>query len=312
MQGNTGVPEPRASEHRIVPSEVGKGVDALVVLYDGACPLCSQEIAHYRGLTPLCPMEWVDVSRLPDGDVTHGVSRGEALARMHVIAPDGSVISGARAFIAMWERLPRWRWLARLASVPPVPSLLEWLYRGFLRHRPAIQAWFHPGGPAWLLRELRSDHAGETGAVCIYRGILAVSRDPDVREFARRHLATELEHLEAMETLVPREMRTRLLPLWRLAGWLTGSLPAVMGPAAVYGTIAAVESFVDRHYLQQIERLAPEDPLRARLAAFREDELHHRDEASALAPGRPGLLLRAWTTLVGAGSAGAVVIARRL
>ena len=32
--------------------------------------------------------------------------------------------------------------------------------------------------PAWLEAELRSDHAGETGAVLIYRGILAFSRDP--------------------------------------------------------------------------------------------------------------------------------------
>ena len=30
--------------------------------------------------------------------------------------------------------------------------------------------------PAWLRRDLRSDHAGESGAVEIYRGILAVSR----------------------------------------------------------------------------------------------------------------------------------------
>ncbi len=33
--------------------------------------------------------------------------------------------------------------------------------------------------------DIRSDHAGETGAVMIYRGILAASRDPAVREFAR-------------------------------------------------------------------------------------------------------------------------------
>ena len=32
--------------------------------------------------------------------------------------------------------------------------------------------------PAWLIGELRSDHAGETGAVMIYRGILAFCKDP--------------------------------------------------------------------------------------------------------------------------------------
>ena len=38
--------------------------------------------------------------------------------------------------------------------------------------------------PAWLLGELRSDQAGETGAVAIYRGILWVSKDASIRRFA--------------------------------------------------------------------------------------------------------------------------------
>ena len=312
MQRGSGSGEPPANGADLVSCSAGTEADSLKVFYDGACPLCAREIAHYQALAPLCRMEWVDVSSLPEGAVARGLTRAEALARMHVVAPDGSVISGARAFIAMWERLPGWRWLARLAAIPPIPSVLEWLYRGFLRLRPALQARMRTDEQRWLLRELRSDHAGETGAVCIYRGILAVSRDPDVREFARRHLTTELQHLEAMETLVAPGDRTRLLPIWHLAGWLTGTLPAVFGPAAVYGTIAAVESFVDAHYLQQIERLPPDDELRARLAAFREDELEHRDEARSLAPRAPGPLLRLWTTLVGLGSEGAVVSARRL
>ena len=55
--------------------------------------------------------------------------------------------------------------------------------------------------PNWLLRDLRSDHAGEAGAVAIYRGILAVSRCPQVREFAQRHMQTEQRHLATVETL---------------------------------------------------------------------------------------------------------------
>ena len=284
----------------------------LVVLYDGACPLCAREIAHYRDLPALQPLAWVDVSALPDGPVADRLTRREALVRMHVVAPDGSVVSGARAFIAMWARLPRWRWLARLAAVPPLPSLLEGMYRGFLRLRPALQARLRAGETRWLTRELRSDHAGETGAVCIYQGILAVSRDQAVRDFAQRHLVTELTHLEAMEALVPAASRTRLLPLWRVAGWLTGALPAVAGPGAVYATIAAVESFVDRHYLQQILRLPADHALREQLSAFRDDELHHRDEALRAAPSRRGWLLTVWCAVVGLGSAGAVVIARRV
>jgi ubiquinone biosynthesis monooxygenase Coq7 len=177
---------------------------------------------------------------------------------------------------------------------------------------PRIDA---PPLPAWLDAELRSDHAGETGAVMIYRGILAVSRDPGVRDFATRHRATEQGHLALIEAVLPPARRSRLLPLWRIAGWLTGALPALAGPRAVYATIDAVESFVDHHYQQQIDRLDAEGghpALRAMLARCQEEEVHHRDEARGLAAAPPGPLLRGWAWMVGAGSAAAVAAARQV
>jgi hypothetical protein len=86
------------------------------------------------------------------------------------------------------------------------------------------------GWPAALKRELRTDHAGEAGAVMIYRGVLAVARDDTLRAFAQHHLETESRHLALIEEVVPPSGRSRLLPLWRVAGWLTGALPACFGP----------------------------------------------------------------------------------
>ena len=176
--------------------------------------------------------------------------------------------------------------------------------------------------PASLVADLRTDHAGESGAVMIYRGILANTGDPAVKSFARAHLATEAGHLAAIEQLLAPRDRSRLLPLWRAAGWLTGALPAVLGPRAVYATIEAVETFVDHHYTEQIDAIDQRDParaqaplqgLRAQLIAFRADEVEHRDDAAArfdrhAAP--PSLLLRLWIWAVGAGSRGAVKISR--
>jgi ubiquinone biosynthesis monooxygenase Coq7 len=181
---------------------------------------------------------------------------------------------------------------------------------------PALPARAAGGNiPADLVDELRSDHAGETGAVMIYRGVLALSRDAALRDFAMRHMATEQRHLALIEDWLPRAQRSRLLGPWRLAGWLTGALPALCGPRAVYATIAAVETFVDRHYQQQIDRLAgraAHADLRQVLVACQADECHHRDEATTLAGPPPGWLLRAWCALVGTGSAAAVVLARRV
>jgi ubiquinone biosynthesis monooxygenase Coq7 len=169
--------------------------------------------------------------------------------------------------------------------------------------------------PAWLTADLRSDHAGETGAVWIYRGILAVARDGGVRAFAERHQATEQGHLDLLEGVLAPADRSRLLPIWRVAGFLTGFLPALFGPGAVYATIDAVESFVDKHYQEQLDRLDAagiEPGLRALLARCQEDEVHHRDEAREAAGPPPGPLLRGWSWMVGAGSKAAVAAARRV
>jgi ubiquinone biosynthesis monooxygenase Coq7 len=178
----------------------------------------------------------------------------------------------------------------------------------------ALQLNTPPAVPADLMAELRTDHAGETGAVWIYRGVLAVSRDAGVREFARRHLATEQEHLELICELVPPRQRSWLIVPWRAAGFFTGLLPALFGPRAVYGTIAAVETFVDRHYEEQIRALDGRPAyaqLQQLLRRCQEDECHHRDEAAANA-GRPGALLRLWCAVVGWGSEAAVKVARRI
>lgn len=293
---------------------------ALCVLYDGACPLCRREIGVYRDLQAHTPVRYVDVSAAPASALPAERTRSDLLARFHVQHANGRLDSGARAFIALWATLPGWRWLARLASLPGVPWVMERAYRGFLHLRPTMQrvaAAFEPAAlhvPTDMVGELRSDHAGETGAVYIYHGVLAVARDPGVREFARRHRATEQEHLRRVAAVLPWPQRSRLLVPWRVAGFLTGALPALFGPRAVYATIAAVETFVDHHYQQQLDRLQdrPEAaPLRALLAECQADEIHHRDEARAAAPA-PGPLLRAWCAVVGGGSAAAVVLARRL
>jgi ubiquinone biosynthesis monooxygenase Coq7 len=168
--------------------------------------------------------------------------------------------------------------------------------------------------PDDLWPALRSDHAGETGAVYIYRGVLGVTRNDTVLCFARAHLATEQRHLALMDDLVPPGRRSRLLAVWKLAGWLTGALPALFGPLAVFRTIQAVETFVDRHYREQTALLETR-PHYARLCALlegcRQDEVAHRDDAASRLP-EPGPVGRAWTFLVWQGSRIGVLLAARL
>ncbi|MFK8014134.1 MAG: demethoxyubiquinone hydroxylase family protein [Gammaproteobacteria bacterium] len=169
--------------------------------------------------------------------------------------------------------------------------------------------------PEALAADLQSDHAGETGAVYIYLGILSVSRDPAVLAFAREHLATEREHLAFFEEWLPRSRHSALLPVWRLSGWLLGALPALFGAGAVFTTIAAVETFVEDHYQAQIDALAGTprwSALRDTLIGFCADEVAHRDDAAGRTGASASVVARTWSAVVDVGSRVGVFLARRL
>ena len=111
---------------------------ALTVLYDGACPLCRREIGVYQGVPSTEPLCFADVSNAAT-QLPPGSTREQLMARFHVQAADGRLLSGAPAFLALWATLPGWRWLAKLGRVPGLAWLMERAYRGFLHLRPALQ-----------------------------------------------------------------------------------------------------------------------------------------------------------------------------
>ena len=171
--------------------------------------------------------------------------------------------------------------------------------------------------PSWLTRELRSDHAGEIGAVWIYKGILSFSANSEIRTFARKHLATELKHLDRIESLLSLKHQSRLLPVWKIAGFITGALPALCGPQMTFSTIEAVENFVDQHYQNQIDRIRPAlkqlpdlEIVHSVLSECQADEIIHRNEAAELAQNSRGVIVRFWCLLISKGSLAAVILAR--
>lgn len=108
------------------------------VMFDGACPLCRREIAVYQKLQATEEIAWVDVSTC-DFQPPAGMTKAQLLQRFHLITPDGQILSGAQAFVFVWNRLPGWRWLGLLSRLPGMLFLMEWVYRGFLIVRPVLQ-----------------------------------------------------------------------------------------------------------------------------------------------------------------------------
>jgi predicted DCC family thiol-disulfide oxidoreductase YuxK len=109
----------------------------VTVYFDGSCPLCRAEIGVYQRTNGAERVRFCDVSQ--PGTVPPDLTPETAMARFHVRGRDGVLQDGARGFILLWQSLARWRWLGRLAAVPPLPWLLERAYRGFLVIRPFVQ-----------------------------------------------------------------------------------------------------------------------------------------------------------------------------
>ena len=62
------------------------------VYYDGACPICSREIAQYRKVQGAERLDFVDVTACDANGLGPGLSRDAALARIH--GPAGLAIGG--------------------------------------------------------------------------------------------------------------------------------------------------------------------------------------------------------------------------
>lgn len=146
---------------------------------------------------------------------------------------------------------------------------------------------------------LRVDHAGEFGAVAIYRGQLAVFERQHGRERITGQLkemaAQEQEHLDAFDNLLSagRVRPTVLSPVWNAAGFALGAATALLGEKAAHACTEAVETVIEEHYGDQVSELeaAGERELAARMSKFRDEEVAHKElasaEGAAQAPGYP-------------------------
>jgi predicted DCC family thiol-disulfide oxidoreductase YuxK len=110
---------------------------SLTVYFDGACPVCSREIALYRRQVGTDGIAWVDAACGAEAELGPDLSRSQALARLHVRTADGRLVSGARAFTTLWQNIPRLAWLGGMLGRGPFPGLLEAGYRAVLVVRRA-------------------------------------------------------------------------------------------------------------------------------------------------------------------------------
>ena len=133
-------------------------------------------------------------------------------------------------------------------------------------------------------RILKVDHAGEHGAVNIYRGQRLASRwrRPEFRAELADFQSHEERHREIFSKELQRRgiRRCRSYHLCGIGGFALGISTGLLGRAAVSATTVAVERVVLKHLKGQLQDLheVDVDAYRA-LSAILADEQAHHDQA---------------------------------
>ena len=113
--------------------------DKLTVYYDGACPMCIREIALLRRLDQRRALIVFENIAPVDAVPSCDISKTKLLARFHARLPDGRMVEGAQAFTEAWSQVPWLIWMRPLGRFVPTRWLMNRVYDGFLKIRPALQ-----------------------------------------------------------------------------------------------------------------------------------------------------------------------------
>ena len=99
---------------------------AIKVFFNNSCNVCRLEINHYKKIAD-SNLEWIDITNNDQALKLTSKSQKELLRRLHVI-DDGKVIGGAKAFIIIWSKIPKYNLLAKILSTNPFFFLFHYLY----------------------------------------------------------------------------------------------------------------------------------------------------------------------------------------
>jgi predicted DCC family thiol-disulfide oxidoreductase YuxK len=119
------------------------------VFFDGACPICSREVKHYRARDRHGRIEWIDIANPAFHAPAYGLDPARVQQMMHARLSDGRVVTEVRAFVKIWEVLPPGlvttplRWLLKIPGMIAVANVF---YRLFARNRYRLTGRCTPEG----------------------------------------------------------------------------------------------------------------------------------------------------------------------
>ena len=118
----------------------------LTVFYNSRCGICGPEVAMYQRLADKHGVSDLVFADVFTAETPKGVPQETLLKRIHAEL-DGEILVGVEAFIAMWLRLPKFKYLAYAINWPIMRGMTgliynhliaPYLYRRYRRTQCAI------------------------------------------------------------------------------------------------------------------------------------------------------------------------------
>tara|TARA_B100000900_G_scaffold290165_1_gene249031 strand:- start:49 stop:396 length:348 start_codon:yes stop_codon:yes gene_type:complete len=96
------------------------------VYFNNSCKICKAEIDLYKK-EKIQEIDWVDITDNTLATKETSKNSNELLRRLHV--KDGEkILEGADAFLILWKKIPKYRFLYNFFKIPVIFSLFSIIY----------------------------------------------------------------------------------------------------------------------------------------------------------------------------------------
>ena len=96
------------------------------VYYNESCKICKAEIDLYKK-ERIQEIDWIDITNNNLAEKETSKNSKELLRRLHV-EDEGKVLQGAEAFLVVWKKIPRYRFLYNFFKLPIIFYLFSFVY----------------------------------------------------------------------------------------------------------------------------------------------------------------------------------------
>ena len=96
------------------------------VFFNNSCKICRSEINLYKKEN-VKDIVWIDITNNSDAEKETSRNDKELLRRLHV-KEDGKIVQGAEAFLYVWKKIPKYKFLYKFFKLPIIFTIFKYGY----------------------------------------------------------------------------------------------------------------------------------------------------------------------------------------